>query len=98
MLRAADTPARRAWRVAFGQWRRARRNLLADGAVETANEAVAIMRALSGAWDLPLPASRYAGRQEGSTRLPPVIQNGRAFARRVWCGPYRSGRLFLRRT
>jgi hypothetical protein len=99
MRRAADTPARRAWRVAFGQWRRVRRDLLADGAIDTASEAAAIMRTLSGAWDLPSPASRYVGLQEASSRLPPqILSNGRTMPRRVWCGPYRAGRLFLRRT
>jgi hypothetical protein len=94
-----SSSARQVWHVAYGQWRRARRDLLIDGAIETCNEAVDVMRAVSANWSLPTPATRWIGKQEPSRRLPPErLQNGRLIPRMVWAGPYLSGRRFLART
>jgi len=84
---AADI--RQAWKTAFGQYRRASRRLTAPGAIETANEALRLMRALSNSFcDVP----RVAYPWETWERRPTETKPGRLR------GPYRSGRLFLARS
>lgn len=95
MERGAIVNARLSWKLAFGAYRAASRNLMAPGAVETSILMVKLMRELSGAWDIPRPAGLYHFQSVPVFRRGQERMHGRAMVCYRWHGPYTAGARFF---